>query len=130
MFLNDLEVHKIAEAGSTGRARWALTAPLAFESASVRIITVPAGFETDFASVPRIPLAYWLTGDTAHASAVIHDYLCREWYPVGKITWARAADIFGEAMKAEGVPAWRRAIMVRAVKWFGEPRRASGWSES
>lgn len=123
MFLNYLEVIKVSEAGSHGRATWRLTAPLAYESESVRIITVPEGFETDFASVPRLPLAYWLTGDTAHASAVIHDYLCREWYPVGKISWARAADIFNEAMKYEGVPAWRRAIMVRAVKWFGEPRR-------
>ncbi len=122
MFLTHLEVEKVAEGASHGRATWRLTAPLAYESETVRIITVPDGFETDFASVPRLPLAYWLTGDTAHASAVVHDYLCREWYPVGKITWSRAADIFGEAMKAEGVPAWRRALMVRAVKWFGEPR--------
>ena len=129
MFLNELEARKVAEGGSYSRARWRLLAPLAFESETVRIITVPTDFETDFASVPRVPFAYWLTGDSAHASAVIHDYLCREWYPVGKITWARAADIFGEAMKAEGVPAWRRAIMVRAVKWFGEPSsgRKSPW---
>jgi hypothetical protein len=78
------------------------------------MITVPAGFEMDFASVPRIPLAYWLVGNTAHRSAVLHDYL----YAV-KAPRELADDIFNSAMEAEGVPAWRRAMMYRAVRMFG-----------
>jgi len=64
--------------------------------------------------VPRVPLAYWLTGDTAHASAVVHDYLCKQ----AKTTedWQRAADVFEEAMKAEQVPGWRRGLMANAVR--------------
>lgn len=78
------------------------------------MITVPAGFEMDFASVPRIPLAYWLVGNTAHRSAVLHDYL----YAV-KAPRQLADDIFNAAMAAEGIAPWRRALMYRAVRMFG-----------
>lgn len=110
-FLTQLAAVKIAEASSRGRAEWMLAEPLVFESHLAGRISVPAGFRTDFSSVPRLPIAFMLAGDTAHASAVVHDYLCREWYPACRISWRVAADVFSEAMRDEGVPAWRRAIM-------------------
>ena len=114
-FLTDLVARKVAEADGNGRAEWELQQDLAFQSARVGMIIVSAGFRTDFASVPRVPLAYWLTGDTAHKSAVIHDYLCRVWVPRLRITWREAAMVFEECMKHEGVPAWRRKLMTWAV---------------
>jgi hypothetical protein len=42
---------------------------------SSRRITVPIGFQTDFASVPRIPVVFELYGNKAHEPAVVHDYL-------------------------------------------------------
>jgi hypothetical protein len=114
-FLTELVTRKVKEAGSTGRAKWELQQDLAFHSARVGLIIAPAGFVTDFASVPRVPLAYWLTGDTAHKSAVIHDYICRVWVPRLRITWREAALVFEECMKHEGVPAWRRKLMTWAV---------------
>lgn len=75
---------------------------------------MPAGFKTDFASVPRLPFIYGLAGDCAHASAVIHDYLHRGF--MRHVTHAEAASVFREAMKAEGVPAWRRNLMWLAVR--------------
>lgn len=128
-FRTQLSAVKIAEAGSHGRAMWRLLDPLKFRSDLIGLIEVPAGFETDFASVPRAPLAFWLTGDTAHASAVVHDYLCRVWYPACRISWAVAADVFGEAMRAEGVPAWRRALMRWAVRQ-ADPARATEWGDA
>lgn len=119
LFVTDLSAIKVREAKDAGRALWRLYAPLVYASDILGSLTVPAGFETDYASVPRIPFAYWLTGDTAHASAVVHDYLCREWYENARITWGLAATVFGEAMKAEGVPAWRRWMMVQAVRLAG-----------
>lgn len=127
-FLTQLAAVKIAEATSSGRAEWMLAAPLVFVSELAGRIVVPQGFATDFASVPRLPLAYWLTGDTAHASAVVHDYLCREWYPACKISWRVAADVFREAMRHEGVPAWRRVLMHWAVMQ-ADPARKSTWSD-
>lgn len=78
--------------------------------------TVPKGFITDFASVPRLPFAYLLAGNTAHWAAVIHDYLYRH----AEVEPKEIADlVFHEAMAASGVPAWRRAIMFKAVSAFG-----------
>jgi hypothetical protein len=114
-FLTDLVTRKVSEAEDLGRAEWELQQDLAFHSARVGMIVVSAGFKTDFASVPRAPLAYWLTGDTAHKSAVIHDYLVRVWVPRLRITWREAAMVFEECMKHEGVPAWRRKLMKWAV---------------
>ncbi len=40
-------------------------------------ITVPAGFYTDFASIPRLPILYGKLGNRFHEEAVIHDYVYR-----------------------------------------------------
>ena len=39
------------------------------------LITVPEGYTTNFASVPRIPIIFDLVGGYGHAAAVLHDYL-------------------------------------------------------
>lgn len=99
--------------------RWRLAALLAFYSAKFdRMILVPKDFETDFASVPRVPLAYWLFAGVGQAAAVVHDFLYS-----GGITSRDAADaIFLEAMEACGVSAWRRLPMYWAVRTFGRAR--------
>lgn len=122
-FLTELSASKVKEAGNLGRAKWELKADLLYHSRAYGLVIVPTGFITDFASVPRLPLAYWLTGDTAHASAAVHDYLVRVNYIQGEISWKDAAKVFSEAMKDEGVPAWRRVLMTLAVKLKGENTR-------
>ncbi|MCU0810120.1 MAG: DUF1353 domain-containing protein [Thiobacillaceae bacterium] len=114
-FLTQLVAEKVKEGGSYSRTKWKLRQDLAFMSETAGLIVAEEGFEMDFASVPRLPLTFWLTGDTAHASAVIHDKLCRDWVPRGWITWAGAAEVFREAMEHEGVPAWRRWLMYQGV---------------
>jgi len=115
-FLSTPTFRKVKEASSTGRAKWVLVGNLVYESNKGDVFTVPNGFETDFASVPRAPFAFWLTGDTAHLSAVLHDYLCRIHVSNGTMTWKEAADHFRDAMRAEGVPAWRAYLMYWAVR--------------
>lgn len=112
-FVTALAAEKVSEPWSFGRARWRLTRPLHYESAlaSVGLVVVPVGFVSDYASVPRIPLAYWLAGDTAHEAAVLHDWLLHMGWP-----WRQAADVFNEAMRASGLPAWRRLVMYWAVR--------------
>jgi hypothetical protein len=112
---SDLHVKKLREAPSNGRSVWLLQSELAFNSDTIGPIVVPQGFQTDFASVPRIPLAYLLAGGTADASAVVHDWL----YRYGKCTKRQADEVFLEAMAAEGVPWWRARLMYRAVRMFG-----------
>lgn len=116
---SDLDLRKVAEAHSAGRAQWVLRSELHFRSDILGPLLVPAGFRTDCASVPRVPFAYWLAGDTAHASAVLHDYLYRH-HPCTK---RQADDVFAEAMRAEGVRWWRAQLMYHAVRLFGSRRR-------
>lgn len=81
-----------------------------------RVVVVPVGFVTDFASVPRfLPLAYALFGSTANASAVIHDYLVRR----STLSWKEAADVFLEAMETEGIVWWKRKLMYWGVRLAG-----------
>lgn len=96
-----------------------LLAPLAFSSALLdRLVIVPEGFVTDFASVPRAPFTYWLFGGIGDEAAVIHDFL----YEKALVTRDLADLVYGEALEACGVARWRRAAMVLAVQLFGGSR--------
>jgi len=108
MFETKLRVEKT-------NGRWTLLAPLVYVTEGGERITVPEGFVTDFASVPRLPLMYLIAGDTAHAAAVIHDYL----YRTRDRSRAEADAIFLEAMKASWEPFLRRWIMYLAVRAGG-----------
>ena len=78
-------------------------------------IVVPAGFVTDFASVPR-PFWSILPRIGKHASAsIVHDYL----YFSHEKTREEADDIFYEGMIILGVDQWRASTMRNAVKFFG-----------
>lgn len=121
-FLGTLQVAKLPG------GQWRLLAPLRYQSRVLgALIEVPTGFLTDFSSVPRLPLAYLLAGDTAHEAAVIHDYLTQ----VHICTRAQADAVFYEAMAVTGEPRWRRVLMWSAVRvaggwaWYTGPRRYS-----
>lgn len=82
------------------------------EEGSSDFVTVPVGFKTDFASVPRI---FWriLPPDGEYTQAsVLHDYMC-----INGIK-SRADKVFYEAMGVLGVPSWKRSIMFFAVRMF------------
>lgn len=97
------------------RAIWRLTASLIYEDEKYQV-AVPRRFETDFASVPRLPLMYLLAGDTAHEAAVIHDYL----YRTNGISRRDADALFYQITLETGEPRWRAWMMWAAV-------RAGGW---
>jgi hypothetical protein len=95
---------------------WRLLAPFVYYSENLgREITVPAGFITDFASVPRLPVAYLLAGGEANEAAVIHDYL----YKTHIVDRETSDAILDEAMAASGQPWWRRKLMWAGVRLFG-----------
>lgn len=85
---------------------------------SDEVITVPVGFVTDFASIPR---AFWSIipphGIYAKA-AIIHDYL----YTHGTKGRKYADDVFDEGMKVLGVSDFTRKAMYLAVRLFGSGR--------
>ena len=93
---------------------WILNKPLIYYSELLdTTIEVPAEFQTDFASVPRVPIVYWFYGGRAHHEAVIHDYLYRiDSMPV--VAKNTADKVFLEAMKVRGKP-----FLVRHPMYLG-----------
>lgn len=110
-FTTPLRAELIDDLANKGAGEWRLLEPLVFVDERGLEYVVPAGFSTDFASVPRVPIAYWLTGNTAHRPAVLHDWLCRT-APVPRTV---ADQLFLEAMESVGMPRWRLGAMFRAV---------------
>jgi hypothetical protein len=83
-------------------------------------ITVPAGFETDGASVPRLFWPIFPPFGHVFGSAVIHDFLyrlrSRARYDLDR--W-EADDIFKEAMFNSGIDWLSRETIHRSVRLFG-----------
>lgn len=116
---------KLVMANETDRddGQWRLTQPLAYESEVAKlIITVPIGFRTDLASVPRLPVIYLLAGGTSNEAAVVHDYL----YTVQLVPRSMADAVLREASAVTGVPAWRRWLMWAGVRVGGALRWGGG----
>lgn len=114
-FLTTLQVRRASD-GEAGA--WELTAPLLYSGNVLpHVVIVPAGFRTDFASVPRVPFAYLLFGNVADEAAVLHDYAYTS--EMTGITRKQADALFLEACKAMGTPSWKSRPMWLAVRLFG-----------
>jgi hypothetical protein len=80
------------------------------------VIHIPAGFLTDFASVPKILWNILPPNGQYGKAAVVHDYCYRT---PGFCTKDEADSVFLEAMTALGVGWWTRMTMYKAVHFFG-----------
>ena len=91
---------------------------LHYETWDEDIISVPEGFITDFASVPRPFQGIFPKSGRYRDAAVVHDFLYKN---KGFETYSRkdADRIFSQAMADLGVSWWRRATIYRAVRLFG-----------
>ncbi len=119
-FLTPLSTTLVDRRADDGTGLWRLNTSFVYQSDLAGILVVPAGFCTDFASVPRIPVAYWFAGGLADEPAVVHDYL----YSTGKLARDKADAVFLEAMTVIQVPVYKRVPMYLAVRAFGEPHFA------
>lgn len=119
-----------------GRSLWGLQRPLAYTTLAGDTITVPAGFVTDLASIPRLLSGPLPPDGPWTEAAVIHDalYFSRGgmnlWH--GRRIVSRAQpysraesdDILREAMADIGVGVAQRNIIWAGVRVGG----AKGWS--
>lgn len=114
----------VEEAGHdrSGRSVWELQRPLVFESERFGLITVPTGFRTNYASVPRAPFVFWLAGDRAQKEAALHDWP----YTVHNMNREDADALFLEALLVNPLigPGLAQS-MHKAVRWFGQ----SSWDD-
>lgn len=105
-----------AETGS-----WITLEPLNFWSEEKKKhYVVPKDFQTDLASVPRIPLVFWAVGGKAPAGAVVHDWLYRNGMKFKQINDRKEADeVFLEAMISTGVSKTDAYLMYLGVRSCG-----------
>ncbi|ONM46860.1 DUF1353 domain-containing protein [Nocardia donostiensis] len=90
---------------------WRVTAPLTYRGSEQEFV-VPAGFRTDFASVPR-PVMWLVPRYGVYTkAAILHDYLLCS----GVVGTADADGIFRRALREAGVSLPRRWMMWAAVR--------------
>lgn len=105
---------KDIEVRARGTTHWEVLKAIRYHGREEGFI-VHAGFETDFASVPRGLV--WLIPKYGRftAAAILHDFLwaqCRD----GRFNWFDADGIFRRAMREDGVPFAHRWLMWGAVR--------------
>lgn len=134
---------------------WVLLEPLVWEGSDGDVLIVPAGEETDFASVPQFAQFLLPSADVRVVrAAIVHDFLCRElgdyyharraiWDADPDATWEDTEDmvkkpafspvdadaIFKKIMADEGAGWWMQNTGWLGVR-FGaaaNPARRPGW---
>ena len=108
--------------------RWSLVDDLVYQGRWERFV-VPAGFRTDFATVPRV--VTWLIPrfGAYTLAAILHDWLCGQGIRSGVVSAREADGIFRRVMRESGVPVLRRWMMWAGVRWgaLTDDRRRPGW---
>ncbi|QEU28929.1 DUF1353 domain-containing protein [Pseudomonas luteola] len=130
--------HLIAEQAS--RWEWQLTSPLIYKDPVFGSVTVPTGFQTNFASIRSLriiasPIYGTLVG-YGNAACTVHDYL----YGGGKtergevLSREEADGVLYRALRAEGVARWRASLFYIGVRLGGKgyykTPTSSGFSSS
>lgn len=121
---HELDALSVAVLLDRSRAEYALVYPLVYDSAVLnRTIVVPAGFVTDFGSVPRL-LEWAVSGEDSHLlpGSIVHDYLYRQAgrLPDGTVVSRIDADrLLIEAMAARGAGWAKRNAVWTAIRLGG-----------
>lgn len=102
------------------RKSWVLLDSFQYLDDEAGLVTVPVGFLTDFASVPRLPLTFALVGAYGHAAAALHDWM----YASGKYSRKQSDKVFKNALRSSGIARWRAWIMWTGVRVGGSRRYA------
>lgn len=104
--------HRYVSVVQTSETSWTLNTPVRYGT-----WRVPAGYVTDFASVPRLVWSLVPRFGAYTAATVLHDWLITDALRRGRIT-SRAVDrTFREAMGDLGVSIPRRWLMWAGVRW-------------
>jgi Protein of unknown function (DUF1353) len=107
---------------------WEVVEPQVYHGARDTFV-VPAGFRTDFASVPRVVV--WLIPRFGRytLAAVLHDWLVTAGIAGGVVSPRDADGLFRRVLRELGVPPLRRWLMWCGVRWSAlvNPVRRAGW---
>lgn len=78
-------------------------------------VKVPEGFETDLASVPRLPVIYLAVGGRGHKAAVLHDWI----YSTAMFSRLLCDQYFYHALRESGVNYFYAKAMYTGVRIGG-----------
>ncbi len=109
--------------------RWCVAAPLIYETHDGQCITVPTGFLTDLASIPRVFHALIPVNGNHRQAAIVHDYL----FVTQQFSRAETDGIFLQAMEDCGVrwsQRWAMYVAVRAGGWLFWRQNARALAEN
>jgi hypothetical protein len=111
---------------------WEVLRPLVYRGQRDTFV-VPAGFRTDFASVPRVVV--WLIPRFGRYTlgAVLHDWLVTDGITTGAVSSRDADGLFRRVLREEGVPPVRRWLMWCGVRWGAlvtADRRPGWWRDA
>ncbi|MFJ3487720.1 DUF1353 domain-containing protein [Pseudomonas sp. NPDC090202] len=103
-----------------GKWQHTLLADLVLADEEQRVITVPAGFVTDFASIKVLHNAFLfilfaLVSGYGNYAATVHDFL----YTTGQVSRKEADAVLYRALRAEGVARWRAWLFWAGVRLGG-----------
>jgi hypothetical protein len=111
-----------------GEETWEVLEPLVYRGRHDTFV-VPAGFRTDFATVPRVVV--WLIPRFGRytLAAVLHDWLVTVGILAGAVSSRDADGLFRRVLTEQGVPPVRRWLMWCGVRWGAlvNPLRRPGW---
>ena len=120
----------------TDRRTYKLLDDLVLADEEQRVITVPAGFVTDFASIQVLHNAFLfvlfaLVSGYGNYAATVHDFL----YSEGQVSRKEADAVLYRALRAEGVARWRAylfwlGVRIGGAKHFTKTPTRSGFSSS
>jgi len=116
--MTQLDPAQCVKVANIGDDLWVVTEDYAYATKSGLQLVVPAGFETDGASVPRCLWAAIPPSGLHFNAAVVHDALYRT-TAENKLPKSQCDDIFLEIMQRDQVPEERALAMVTAVRLLG-----------
>lgn len=111
-FVGELETKLLAD---TAEGLYQLLVPLSYVDQGGEVFTAPAGFQTDFCSVPRVPLAYMILGNRARKAGTIHDWL----YTAKPVNRKRADELLREMVQVDGISKVEAWLFWAAVRIGG-----------
>lgn len=128
LLLRALSAEECRKAGSPNVGLFELAEDFHYQSDLLGAITVPAGYVSDFASIPG-PAQWYVDNDApciAYGS-IVHDYLYSAQGSVGgaQFTREQADKVLREAMLLCGASAMQAWVVFQAVRKFG----GSHWSD-
>lgn len=121
-FQNLLQYQEIGRKG--GHTLIRLTDDLIYIDTQGRKHVIPAGFESDKASIPRKPVLYWLFAERFNREGVLHDATYCTDYPIA-LTRAEADGLIYEAARSHTDTHTAKSIVDARCVWLAV--RLCGW---